>query len=102
MKRFCNLMRSPAYSEIYKSPSPDVIDSIIISAQGDIRNALINLHFSSLKGAPNILTKRLAAAEDGKPSSRKKKGQSTLKSVGRDESVTMMHALGRVFNPKCK
>ncbi|XP_037805815.1 cell cycle checkpoint protein RAD17 [Lucilia sericata] len=99
MKRFCNLMRSPPHCEIYKSPPSDIIDSIVISAQGDIRNALINLHFSSLKGAPGLLTKRIEIAEESK-TSRKRKGQNTLKSVGRDESVTMMHALGRVFNPK--
>ncbi|XP_065362925.1 cell cycle checkpoint protein RAD17 [Calliphora vicina] len=99
MKRFCTLMRSPPHCEIYKSPSPDIIDSIIISAQGDIRNALINLHFSSLKGAPCLLTKRVAMVEESK-TLRKRKGQRALKSVGRDESVTMMHALGRVFNPK--
>lgn len=101
MKRFCSLMRSPPYSEIYKSPSQDIIESIIVSAQGDIRNALINLHFSSLKGAPSLLTKRLESAEESK-TTRKRKGQKALKSVGCDESVTMMHALGRVFNPKCK
>ena len=101
MKRFCSLMRSPSYKDVYKSPSPNIVDSIIVSAQGDIRNALINLHFSSLIGAPNISTKILESMEDSKPS-KKKKTQSKLKSVGRDEYVTMMHALGRVFNPKCK
>lgn len=29
-----------------------------------------------------------------------KKKLSTLKTIRRDESVTMLHALGRVFNPK--
>lgn len=33
---------------------------------------------------------------------KKKTTQSTLKSIGRDESITLMHALGRVLNPKCK
>lgn len=101
MKRFCNLMNSPSYKDVYKSPSPDIIDSIIISAQGDIRNALINLHFSSLKGAPNLLTERLVSVEESK-TSKKRKVQRKLQSVGRDDYITMMHALGRVFNPKCK
>lgn len=93
-------MRLPPHCEIYKSPSSDIIESIIVSAQGDIRNALINLHFSSLKGAPTLLTKRIQTNEEP-TTSRKRKGQTTLKSVGRDECVSMMHGLGRVFNPKC-
>lgn len=39
-------------------------------------------------------------------SSRTKKGKYTkkakLKSLGVDENVTVLHALGRVFNPKCE
>ncbi|XP_073828733.1 rad17 checkpoint clamp loader component [Musca autumnalis] len=106
MKRFCSLMRQPPYNDLYRPPSTELIDSIILSAQGDVRNALINLHFSSLKGAPQLLTKPLECSQEsssqdaGKKTSRKRKHQSTLKSVGRDESVTMMHALGRIFNPK--
>lgn len=105
MKRFCTLMRQPPYNEMYRPPSNELMDSIILSAQGDIRNSLINLHFSSLKGAPQLQTKpveNLESSHDTKKTSRKRKCQSTLKSVGRDESVTMMHALGRIFNPKCK
>lgn len=94
-------MRSPSHCHIYKSPASDIIDSIVISAQGDIRNALINLHFSSLRGAPNLLTKHLENVQETKPS-KKRKNHLQFKSLGRDESVTMMHALGRVFNPKCK
>ncbi|XP_061397150.1 cell cycle checkpoint protein RAD17 [Musca vetustissima] len=105
MKRFCTLMRQPPYNDLYRPPSTELMDSIILSAQGDIRNALINLHFSSLKGAPQLLTKPVectqeSSQDNSKKTSRKRKHQSTLKSVGRDESVTMMHALGRIFNPK--
>ncbi|XP_030376222.1 cell cycle checkpoint protein RAD17 [Scaptodrosophila lebanonensis] len=96
MKRVCTLMRQQ-HASTYKVPSQSVVDSIVVCAQGDIRNALINLHFASLKGAPNMPTMQLEA----KPmKSRKRKAQSTLKSIGRDESITMMHALGRIFNPK--
>lgn len=28
--------------------------------------------------------------------------KSKLKSLGTDENITVLHALGRVFNPKCK
>lgn len=52
IKRFCSLMREQQFTDTYKVPSETVIDSIIFAAQGDIRNALINLHFASLKGKP--------------------------------------------------
>ena len=49
MKRFCSLVLQMD-DAIYKTPSAEVVDSIVVSAQGDIRNALMNFHFSSLKG----------------------------------------------------
>ncbi|KAH8351170.1 hypothetical protein KR084_008970, partial [Drosophila pseudotakahashii] len=99
MKAFCSVMQQPQNKATYKLPSSTVVDSIVVGAQGDIRNALINLHLSSLKGVPSMPTKQLnvsVVATKG----RKKKMQSTLKSIGRDESITLMHALGRVLNPK--
>ncbi|XP_018802139.1 PREDICTED: cell cycle checkpoint protein RAD17 [Bactrocera latifrons] len=97
MKRFCALMREQQFSDTYKVPSETIIDSIVFAAQGDIRNALINLHFASLKGAGALPTERVDSCEIiGKS----KKKLSTLKTIRRDESVTMLHALGRVFNPK--
>lgn len=33
----------------YKPLSQDVLDSIIQTAQGDVRNAVINFHFASQK-----------------------------------------------------
>ncbi|XP_050328608.1 cell cycle checkpoint protein RAD17 isoform X1 [Bactrocera neohumeralis] len=97
MKRFCGLMREQQFSDTYKVPSETIIDSIVFAAQGDIRNALINLHFASLKGAGALPTERVESCEiKGKS----KKKISTLKTIRRDESVTMLHALGRVFNPK--
>uniref|UniRef100_A0A034VXA3 Cell cycle checkpoint protein RAD17 n=1 Tax=Bactrocera dorsalis TaxID=27457 RepID=A0A034VXA3_BACDO len=97
MKRFCALMREQQFSDTYKVPSETILDSIVFAAQGDIRNALINLHFASLKGAGALPTERVESCEiKGKS----KKKLSTLKTIRRDESVTMLHALGRVFNPK--
>ncbi|XP_016950421.1 cell cycle checkpoint protein RAD17 [Drosophila biarmipes] len=98
MKSFCSIMQQPQNKAIYKMPSSTVVDSIVVGAQGDIRNALINLHLSSLKGVASMPTKQLNVSVATK--GRKKKMQSTLKSIGRDESITLMHALGRVLNPK--
>ncbi|EDW42158.1 cell cycle checkpoint protein RAD17 [Drosophila sechellia] len=96
MKTFCSVMQQNKAT--YKVPSTAVVDSIVVGAQGDIRNALINLHLSSLKGVSSMPTKQLNVSVSAK--GRKKKMQSTLKSIGRDESITLMHALGRVLNPK--
>uniref|UniRef100_A0A6P4ETE8 Cell cycle checkpoint protein RAD17 n=1 Tax=Drosophila rhopaloa TaxID=1041015 RepID=A0A6P4ETE8_DRORH len=98
MKAFCSVMQQPQNKSTYKIPSSSVVDSIVVGAQGDIRNALINLHLSSLKGVASMPTKQLNVSVVTK--GRKKKTQSTLKSIGRDESITLMHALGRVLNPK--
>ncbi|KAH8247724.1 hypothetical protein KR038_009144, partial [Drosophila bunnanda] len=99
MKTFCSVMQQPQNRALYKLPSSTVVDSIVVGAQGDIRNALINLHLSSLKGVASMPTKKLnvSVASKGR---KKKTTQSTLKSIGRDESITLMHALGRVLNPK--
>ncbi|KAL7727871.1 hypothetical protein ACLKA6_019438 [Drosophila palustris] len=98
MKRFGTLMHQEQHKTLYKLPTQTVMDSIVVCAQGDIRSALINLHFGSLKGAPSMATKQINVTAPSK--GRKKKAANTLKSIGRDESITMMHALGRVFNPK--
>lgn len=99
LKRICTLMASECFRKLYKVPSVDLIDSIGTAAQGDLRNALVNLHFGSLKGAPNLRTDTLKTSSQSK-SKTKNKPQKKLSSVGRDETITLMHALGRVFNPK--
>ncbi|XP_022208239.2 cell cycle checkpoint protein RAD17 [Drosophila obscura] len=99
MKTFCAIMQQKENKALYKVPPSSVVDSIVVGAQGDIRNALINLHLSSLKGTPNMPTKPLSVSSVTSKG-RKRKTQSTLKSIGRDESITLMHALGRVLNPK--
>lgn len=42
-------MLKPQLSSQYKQITSDQIDSIILTSQGDIRNAMINLHFASQK-----------------------------------------------------
>ncbi|XP_055842875.1 cell cycle checkpoint protein RAD17 [Episyrphus balteatus] len=97
LKRICTLMGGESFRKLYRVPSVDLVDSIGMAAQGDMRNALINLHFGSLKGAPNLKTDTLKTSSQSKT---KSKTQKKLSSVGRDETITLMHALGRVFNPK--
>ncbi|KAH8330220.1 hypothetical protein KR067_000192, partial [Drosophila pandora] len=100
MKSFCSVMQKPHNKTIYKVPAQTVLESIVVGAQGDIRNALINLHLSSLLGVPSMPTKKLDVSVAATTKGRKTKTQSTLKSIGRDESITLMHAMGRVMNPK--
>uniref|UniRef100_A0A1A9WCB6 AAA+ ATPase domain-containing protein n=1 Tax=Glossina brevipalpis TaxID=37001 RepID=A0A1A9WCB6_9MUSC len=100
MKRFCSIMAKNTEKEMYKVPDSAITDSIVVSAQGDIRNALINLHFAALNGIPGVLVTSSEKPKDSKSMIKKRKSQSSLKSIGKDESITMMHALGRALNPK--
>lgn len=49
LKRICDIMGQPGFKPYYIEPSKDTIDSIVLSSQGDIRSAVINLHFASQK-----------------------------------------------------
>lgn len=51
LKRICAIMSQPGYDQYYIEPSQDTIDSIVLSSQGDMRSAVINLHFTSQKSA---------------------------------------------------
>lgn len=44
-----NLKKSPGFKDRFREPSTDVLDSLIVSSQGDIRNAILNLQFVSQK-----------------------------------------------------
>lgn len=49
LKRICDIMGQPGFKTYYTEPNKETIDSIVLSSQGDIRSAVINLHFSSQK-----------------------------------------------------
>lgn len=49
LKRICNIMNQPGFQAYYTEPNKDTVDSIVLSSQGDIRSAVINLHFASQK-----------------------------------------------------
>lgn len=105
VKRICSLLVSSDRAQQYRVPAQETIDSIILSSQGDLRNAMLNIHFASLKDAPRLATEIVSGAgmnTTGTTSGRSRKKETKLKSVGCNETLTLMHALGRVFNPKCK
>ncbi|XP_059618155.1 cell cycle checkpoint protein RAD17 [Phlebotomus argentipes] len=99
LQRITKALNHEPYSQVYKQSSQEVVDSLITSAMGDIRNAILNLQFVSQKDAKvkiNIEQQGSRKKGKGKSSGANKR----LKTVGRDETITLMHALGRVFNPK--
>lgn len=49
LKRIGAIMKQSGFQKYYNQPSVDVVDSIVLSSQGDLRNAVINLHFASQK-----------------------------------------------------
>lgn len=44
-----NLKKTVGFRDRFREPSADVLDSLIVSSQGDIRNAILNLQFVSQK-----------------------------------------------------
>lgn len=49
LKRICEIMKQPGFQKYYDEPSADAMENIIFSSQGDLRNAVINLHFATQK-----------------------------------------------------
>ncbi|XP_055326402.1 cell cycle checkpoint protein RAD17-like [Sitodiplosis mosellana] len=99
LKRICDIMGQNGFKKYYTEPSKDTIESIVLSSQGDIRSAVINLHFASQKNSTMLPVQSLNL---NKKTKNTKKSKSKLKSLGTDENITVLHALGRVFNPKYK
>lgn len=123
LKRICEIMSKSGSSEHYKPLSQGVLDSIILTSQGDVRNAVINFHFASQKSLYKMkcfilkflnekqcltfyLDSSVLATELLPPPAVSGKGQKIkskkLKTVGCDETVTILHGVGRVLSPKCK
>lgn len=118
LKRITSVMSTAGFSSFYKQPSNELIDSIIFTSNGDIRNAVINLHFASQKsllpsprpnriGSSFVIFSSDSSSLDVKAVQTTSKTKGTKKnnkfrSLGCDDAITFMHALGRVLNPKCK
>nr|XP_023027348.1 cell cycle checkpoint protein RAD17 [Leptinotarsa decemlineata] len=85
-----------------KQPSQKIVDAILSSTVGDIRNAMMQFHMASLSGTdelPTVFTK----AQESIGSKRKRSNKDVkLKTMFRDESLGLFHGLGRVLNPKRK
>ncbi|CAH0715609.1 unnamed protein product, partial [Brenthis ino] len=101
LKRATDII-SKKYTSTYNIPSTDLIDSVVNSSGGDVRSAILNLHFASLKGTNfNLETNLIKDKEVKSKTTRKKKNTSNkFMSLGKDETVSILHGVGRVLNPK--
>ncbi|XP_044730023.1 cell cycle checkpoint protein RAD17 [Chrysoperla carnea] len=95
MKKAIVIMNKDS-SDSYKTVPQDCVDSVIYSSNGDIRNALINLLFAALKDSSSIPV----IVNDEINKSKKRVKTKKLKNVGCDETIDLMHGIGRVLYPK--
>lgn len=49
LKRAAEIIKNK-FSDSYNLPTADLIESVVNSSSGDVRSAILNLHFASLKG----------------------------------------------------
>ncbi|KAJ6646938.1 Cell cycle checkpoint protein RAD17 [Pseudolycoriella hygida] len=96
LKRVMSMMSSSGLTASYKHPSTELVESIIFTSNGDIRNAIINLHFATQKNCTSLGVEAVQTTSKAKGTKKSNK----FRSLGCDDSITFMHALGRVLNPK--
>ncbi|KAJ8731394.1 hypothetical protein PYW07_004558 [Mythimna separata] len=94
---------SRKHTAVYNCPTADVIECVVNSSAGDVRSAVLNLHFACLKGGSrqNMDTSIVPGKESKSKGVRKKKQTSSkFMSLGKDQTVSILHGVGRVLNPK--
>lgn len=100
IKRIVQMIESDnKYKMQFIRPADDTIDSLIEQCQGDIRNAVLNLNFASqLSNFKLTLPKVVKKTKNDK----KAKSETSKDDIGlgKNEALTLMHGLGRVFHPK--
>ncbi|CAG9561953.1 unnamed protein product [Danaus chrysippus] len=102
LKRASTIMNNK-FSSTYNNPTTEIIDSVVNSSGGDVRSAILNLHFACLKGSTcNLETSIIKEKESkSKTSTRRKKNVSNkFMTLGKDQTVSILHGVGRVLNPK--
>jgi cell cycle checkpoint protein len=87
------------YRPFFKRPSEEVVQDLIEQSCGDLRNCVLNLNFASSSSQFKISSVKKPAKRGAK------KQKTTLKAndeagIGKNEVVSLMHGLGRVFHPK--
>ncbi|XP_013186926.1 cell cycle checkpoint protein RAD17 isoform X2 [Amyelois transitella] len=101
LKRIAEII-SKKHTAVYNIPTSDMIECVVNSSGGDVRSAVLNLHFACLKGSNTTLeTSVLVEKETKSKGARKKKNfSSKFMSIGKDQTVSILHGVGRVLNPK--
>lgn len=96
VKRIIQLIESDSnYSAVFKKPNEEAIQNLVDQCQGDIRNAVLNLNFASQSGSFKQPTPKVA--KKGRKKAKLSKSEDVL---GKNESISLMHGLGRVLYPK--
>ncbi|KAL0883219.1 hypothetical protein ABMA27_016651 [Loxostege sticticalis] len=101
LKRVSEII-SKKYTSVYNVPTADMIECVVNSSAGDVRSAVLNLHFACLRGSNCNLETSMILEKESKSKAPKKKKQASSKflSLGKDQTVSILHGVGRVLNPK--
>ncbi|XP_014367105.2 cell cycle checkpoint protein RAD17 [Papilio machaon] len=99
LKRTSDII-SKKFDSMYNIPTTDLIESVLNTSGGDIRSAILNLHFASLKGINHSLETSVIKEYKGKGKTKKKKTTHKFMSLGKDQTISILHGVGRVLNPK--
>ncbi|XP_028043068.1 cell cycle checkpoint protein RAD17 isoform X2 [Bombyx mandarina] len=99
LKRMAEII-SKKYKSMYNAPTSDLIECVVNSSAGDVRSAVTNLHFACLKGTDQSLETSIITEKDQKTKTKKKKPNSKFTSIGKDQSINILHGVGRVLNPR--
>lgn len=98
LKRISQITESDENFKSIKKPTEQEIDSCIEQSQGDIRNAVLNLNLASQRGDFKFVVPK--APPMAKKGTKKKSSGKPKAGVGKNEALSLMHGLGRVFYPK--
>ncbi|XP_073956878.1 rad17 checkpoint clamp loader component isoform X2 [Choristoneura fumiferana] len=103
LKRVSEII-SKKHTTMYNKPTAELIDCVVNSSAGDVRSAVLNLHFACLKGSYQSMETDVVIEKEPKgkktTNSKKKQPSSRFVSLGKDQTVSILHGVGRVLNPK--
>ncbi|XP_063536398.1 cell cycle checkpoint protein RAD17 [Cydia strobilella] len=103
LKRVSEII-SKNHTIMYNKPTAELVDCVVNSSAGDVRSAVLNLHFACLKGSYQSLETDVIIEKETKSkktaNSKKKPPSSKFVSLGKDQTVSILHGVGRVLNPK--
>lgn len=90
------------HPDLFTPPSSEILEAIVATSMGDIRNAMNQFYLSSLKGGGSVPLVADKKQSVGVKRKQRGKNNNKIKSMERDETLGLFHGLGRVLNPKWK